>query len=176
VGRLNARCTVIAACNPKGKVGSGLDLPALIGIGDALLTRFDLVLALTDTNSAAWDRRLASFLLQRACAKTVARLEALAGGTQSDAPATVDAVFATAGADATNPDAAFDWSAEYSRQSAAYAELSSSGGLGRVRVIEVAVDVPISAWRDARGLRVEDSPASVAAARAACSAWRSPRP
>lgn len=76
-GRLNARCSIIAACNPKGKVGTGADLPAITGIGDALLSRFDLVFALTDANSPSWDRRLASFVLQRACRPAMSRYAAL---------------------------------------------------------------------------------------------------
>jgi DNA helicase MCM9 len=60
VGRLNARCTVLAACNPKKPSGSGLELPVVIGITDALLSRFDLVMALPDKQSAAWDPCLRS--------------------------------------------------------------------------------------------------------------------
>jgi DNA replicative helicase MCM subunit Mcm2 (Cdc46/Mcm family) len=161
VSRLNARTTIIAACNPKGKVGAGLDLPALIGIGDALLTRFDLVLALTDVTSTTWDRRLASFLLQRACAATISRLDDLAdSGSEAVAAVhspSVDSILRASGCSIAVTAPNFDWGAERSRQSSAFSTLVSSSGLAHVTLREIGVSEPRTSWRLQSGLRMEDS-------------------
>lgn len=61
---LNARCTVLAATNPKGKWDSSVDLTTNTGISSPLLSRFDLVLILRDNNgSPQWDNAVSKFLL-----------------------------------------------------------------------------------------------------------------
>eukprot|EP00755_Sulcionema_specki_P007470 Sspe_Gene.38376::Locus_18497_Transcript_1_1_Confidence_1.000_Length_2593::g.38376::m.38376/K10738/MCM9; DNA helicase MCM9 len=65
VTRLNTRCSVIAACNPK-KDQNVSDGDTAIGIPTPLLSRFDLIMVLLDAHDESWDSRLASFLLAKA--------------------------------------------------------------------------------------------------------------
>ena len=65
VTRLNTRTAVIAALNPKqGKYDHDLDLTINTALGSALLSRFDVILALLDTRDERWDEKVAEQLLQ----------------------------------------------------------------------------------------------------------------
>ena len=65
VTKLNARTAVIAALNPKqGRYDHDLDLSVNTALGSALLSRFDVILALLDTRDEAWDEKVAEQLLQ----------------------------------------------------------------------------------------------------------------
>ncbi|KAJ2354772.1 DNA helicase mcm9 [Coemansia erecta] len=63
VCKLNARCTVLAAMNPKGKYDVHSSLAINTALSTPLLSRFDLVLVLLDTHDEEWDARVSSFLL-----------------------------------------------------------------------------------------------------------------
>ncbi|KAJ1731674.1 DNA helicase mcm9 [Coemansia sp. Benny D160-2] len=63
VCRLNARCSVVAAMNPKGAYDAGASLAVNTALPAPLLSRFDLVLVMLDAPDAAWDARVSQFVL-----------------------------------------------------------------------------------------------------------------
>lgn len=73
VCRLNTRATVFAATNPKATKASlqhlrksgetGNSLSIALGVASPLLSRFDVILILTDKQDDEWDERVADFVL-----------------------------------------------------------------------------------------------------------------
>lgn len=65
VCKLNTRTTVLAATNPKlGRYDKESSISLNIGLASPLLSRFDVVLVLRDTNNASWDSVVADYLLK----------------------------------------------------------------------------------------------------------------
>lgn len=63
VCQLQTRCSIIASTNPKGKYDPYKEAEINIGISSPLLSRFDLIFILMDTQNLERDESVSSFLL-----------------------------------------------------------------------------------------------------------------
>jgi len=70
VCRLSTKCSVVAACNSRGKWEAGTSITANIALASPLLSRFDLILLLLDQTDEQWDQALSAAVLKKACQRT----------------------------------------------------------------------------------------------------------
>ena len=63
VSKLNTRCSILAATNPKGNYNVSAPMNINIALGSPLLSRFDLVMLLLDKENEKWTESIADHLL-----------------------------------------------------------------------------------------------------------------
>lgn len=65
VCKLKTRCSILAACNPKGNINPAQPLCVNVAMSSPLLSRFDLILLLRDVVNEENDGRLADYVLNK---------------------------------------------------------------------------------------------------------------
>jgi DNA helicase MCM9 len=63
VCKLNSRCSVLAATNPKGKYDTEQNIEINTALGSPLLSRFDIIMIMLDSTNLDWDVKVSKFVL-----------------------------------------------------------------------------------------------------------------
>lgn len=64
VVKVPTRVTILAATNPKGKYNPDQPLSVNVAIASPLLSRFDVLMVLTDAQNETWDSFICDFILE----------------------------------------------------------------------------------------------------------------
>ena len=65
VCKLNTRCSVLAALNPKGQYDLAQSIEVNTALASPLLSRFDLIIPILDTKNDHWESKVADCILER---------------------------------------------------------------------------------------------------------------
>jgi len=88
---LNTRCSIIAACNSKTDLltNSQIDLTNTTGLTGPLLSRFDLIFAMLDTNNLKRDEKVADYILSK-CQNLQSNNDEIVDETESKSKINID--------------------------------------------------------------------------------------